>query len=291
MKNKLLVIFFLLVFVVQCSKDDEADSFVIRDYNEQVQVDQELLENFMQTHTYNYEDFNNQLNVDIKIDTIMQYNSSKLSLFDLANIQTIDVQNSEGESISHNLYYIIAREGSNQNISIVDSVYVAYEGKLIDGFTFDKSKFPIWLDMANTIEGFREGVSKLKTGFYDENQDGTISYKSFGVGLFFLPSGIGYYENSTSTLPEYSPLIFSVKLMSHTGTDHDNDGIKSILEDIDGDGKPFGDDTDGDNLWNMYDSDDDGDGILTIDEIDKDNDLIIDDTDNDGVPDYLDPKN
>ena len=286
MKNKLLVIFSLFVFVVQCKKDDDDDSFVIRDYNEQVQVDQELLENFMQTHTYNYEDFNNQLNFDIK-----EYNSSKLSLLDLAKIQTIDVQNSEGESISHNLYYIIAREGSNQNISIVDSVYVAYEGKLIDGFTFDKSKFPIWLDMANTIEGFREGVSKLKTGFYDENQDGTINYKSFGVGIFFMPSGIGYYENSTSTLPEYSPLIFSVKLMSHTDTDHDNDGIKSILEDIDGDGKPFGDDTDGDRLWNMYDSDDDGDGILTIDEIDKNDDLIIDDTDDDGVPDYLDPNN
>ena len=46
----------------------------------------------MQTHTYNYEDFNNQLNVDIRIDTIMEYNSSRLSLFDLAKIQTIDVQ-------------------------------------------------------------------------------------------------------------------------------------------------------------------------------------------------------
>jgi len=95
MKKKLLVIFSLFVFVVQCKKDDDDDSFVIRDYNEQLQVDQELLENFMQTHTYNYEDFNNQLNIDIKIDTIMEYNSSKQSLFDLANIQTIDVQNSE----------------------------------------------------------------------------------------------------------------------------------------------------------------------------------------------------
>ena len=48
MKKKLLVIFSLFVFVVQCKKDDDDDSFVIRDYNEQVQVDQELLENFMQ---------------------------------------------------------------------------------------------------------------------------------------------------------------------------------------------------------------------------------------------------
>ena len=82
MKNKLLVIFFLFVFVVQCSKDDEADSLVIRDYNEQVQVDQELLENFMQTHTYKNEDFNNQLNFDIKIDylEIRKKNNLKSSL-------------------------------------------------------------------------------------------------------------------------------------------------------------------------------------------------------------------
>ncbi len=39
------------------------------------------------------------------------------------------------------------------------------------------------------------------------------------------------------------------------------------------------------------DTDDDGDGILTINELDKNNDAIIDDTDNDGVPDYLDPNN
>ena len=40
----------------------------------------------------------------------------------------------------------------------------------------------------------------------------------------------------------------------------ERDGILSIFEDIDGDNNPFGDDTDGDNLWNMYDVDDDGDG-------------------------------
>ena len=106
-----------------------------------------------------------------------------------------------------------------------------------------------------------------------------------------MPSGIAYFENTSSGIPEYSPLIFSVKLMTYTPTDHDNDGILSIFEDIDGDGKPFRDDSDGDNLWNMYDVDDDGDGVLTVNEIDKNNDNVIDDSDNDGVPDYLDPNN
>ncbi|MDA8704375.1 hypothetical protein N9M00_03510, partial [Flavobacteriaceae bacterium] len=271
--------------------EDTSPTYTIRDYSEQVIVDQDLLESYLKTHTYNYEDFNNESDVNIKLDTITNNNSSRLTLFEQAMIKTVDVTNSEGQVTSHNLYYIIAREGANENPSVADSVYVSYDGTLIDGNTFDNRKFPIWIDLANSLQGFREGVSELRTGKFTENSNGTIDYSSFGVGLFFIPSGIGYFENISSGIPEYSPLIFTVKLMTHTDTDHDNDGILSIFEDIDGDNKPFGDDTDGDNLWNMYDVDDDGDGILTVNEIDKNNDSIIDDTNNDGIPDYLDPDN
>ena len=291
MKKKLFFLVPVFLLFLQCKKEDTTEPYTIRDYSEQVIVDQDLLETYLKTHTYNYEDFNNESDVNIKLDTILDNNSSRVSLFEQASIKTIDVTNAEGQITSHNLYYIIAREGSNESPSVADSVYVAYNGILTDGSTFDNSKFPIWIDLANTIEGFREGVSELRTGKFTENSNGTIAYTSFGVGLFFIPSGIGYFENISSGIPEYSPLIFTVKLMTHTDTDHDNDGILSIFEDIDGDNKPFGDDSDGDNLWNMYDVDDDGDGILTVNEIDKNNDSIIDDTNNDGIPDYLDPDN
>ena len=291
MKKKLFFLVPVFLLFLQCKKEDTTEPYTIRDYSEQVIVDQDLLETYLKTHTYNYEDFNNESDVNIKLDTILDNNSSRVSLFEQASIKTIDVTNAEGQITSHNLYYIIAREGSNESPSVADSVYVAYNGILTDGSTFDNSKFPIWIDLANTIEGFREGVSELRTGKFTENSNGTIAYTSFGVGLFFIPSGIGYFENINSGIPEYSPLIFTVKLMTHTDTDHDNDGILSIFEDIDGDNKPFGDDSDGDNLWNMYDVDDDGDGILTVNEIDKNNDSIIDDTNNDGIPDYLDPDN
>ena len=291
MKKKLFFLLPVFLLFLQCKKEDTTEPIPIRDYSEQVIVDQDLLETYLKTHTYNYEDFNNESDVNIKLDTISDNNSSRVSLFEQASIKTIDVTNAEGQITSHNLYYIIAREGSNESPSVADSVYVAYDGILTDGSTFDNRKFPIWIDLANTIEGFREGVSELRTGKFTENSNGTIAYTSFGVGLFFIPSGIGYFENISSGIPEYSPLIFTVKLMTHTDTDHDNDGILSIFEDIDGDNKPFGDDSDGDNLWNMYDVDDDGDGILTVNEIDKNNDSIIDDTNNDGIPDYLDPDN
>ena len=291
MKKKLFFLVPVFLLFLQCKKEDTTEPYSIRDYSEQVVVDQDLLESYLKTHTYNYEDFNNESDVNIKLDTISDNNSSRVSLFEQASIKTIDVTNAEGQITSHNLYYIIAREGSNESPSVADSVYVAYDGILTDGSTFDNRKFPIWIDLANSLQGFREGVSELKTGNYIENSNGTISYNSFGVGLFFIPSGIGYFENISSGIPEYSPLIFKVKLMTHTDTDHDNDGILSIFEDIDGDNKPFGDDTDGDRLWNMYDVDDDGDGILTVNELDKNNDSIIDDANNDGIPDYLDPDN
>ena len=291
MKKKLFFLLPVFLLFLQCKKEDTTEPIPIRDYSEQVIVDQDLLETYLKTHTYNYEDFNNESDVNIKLDTILDNNSSRVSLFEQASIKTIDVTNAEGQITSHNLYYIIAREGSNESPSVADSVYVAYDGILTDGSTFDNRKFPIWIDLANSLEGFREGVSELRTGKFTENSNGTIAYTSFGVGLFFIPSGIGYFENISSGIPEYSPLIFTVKLMTHTDTDHDNDGILSIFEDIDGDNKPFGDDSDGDNLWNMYDVDDDGDGILTVNEIDKNNDSIIDDTNNDGIPDYLDPDN
>ena len=290
--NIYLLLFFTLL--LSCNKDDD-DTIEIRDYSEQVITDEETIEAYLKSHYYNYEDFNslNSFEVDIKvrIDTISDQTANKTPLFDQVNVKTINVPDSDGIETPHKLYYIIAREGIVTNPSIVDSVYITYKGMLTDNYVFDERKYPAWLDLANSLQGFREGVSELKSGEFKQNSNGTIQYSSYGVGLFFLPSGIGYFENTTANIPEYSPLIFSVSLMTSNPTDHDNDGILSINEDIDGDGDPFYDDTDGDNLWNMYDSDDDGDGTLTINELDKNNDQIIDDTDNDGIPDYLDPDN
>ncbi|GAA4975306.1 hypothetical protein [Algibacter aquimarinus] len=77
-----------------------------------------------------------------------------------------------------------------------------------------------------------------------------------------------------------------------TLVEDDNDGILAALEDINGNGNLEDDDTDGDGLPNYIDADDDGDNILTINENpDPDEDDIItdaQDTDGDGTPDYLD---
>lgn len=51
--------------------------------------------------------------------------------------------------------------------------------------------------------------------------------------------------------------------LDYYDTDDDGDNIKTINEDIDGDGDPTNDDTDNDSIPNYLDTDDDGDGVDT----------------------------
>lgn len=75
-------------------------------------------------------------------------------------------------------------------------------------------------------------------------------------------------------------------------TEDDNDGIPAKLEDRNGNGNLEDDDTDGDGIPNYLDADDDGDNVLTINEKpdpNGDGDLSDAlDTDSDGIPNYLD---
>lgn len=75
-------------------------------------------------------------------------------------------------------------------------------------------------------------------------------------------------------------------------TEDDNDGIPAELEDINGNGNLEDDDTDNDGIPNYIDADDDGDNILTKDEApdpNEDGDISdAQDTDGNGTPDYLD---
>ncbi|SDB32600.1 hypothetical protein SAMN03097699_0719 [Flavobacteriaceae bacterium MAR_2010_188] len=77
-----------------------------------------------------------------------------------------------------------------------------------------------------------------------------------------------------------------------TLVEDDNDGIPAELEDINGNGNLEDDDTDGDGLPNYIDFDDDGDNVPTTAEkvnyTENDGLSLAQDTDGDGIPDYLD---
>ena len=71
--------------------------------------------------------------------------------------------------------------------------------------------------------------------------------------------------------------------------DADDDGVFDYVEDLDGDGNYDNDDSDGDGVPNWLDTDDDGDGVDTADEVyDGLTDPEDQDSDGDLIPDYLD---
>ena len=290
MLKKTLLKFYLFILPFSACQKNEG-SVPPRDVQVQTIEDNEALVTYLQTHFYNYQDFENDPDnhkIEISLDSITENNSDKIALWDQVETKFVDTEDSDQNIVEHKLYYLIVKKGLGTMPSSVDSTFVSYKGSLLNGDVFDDRDYPIWFDLVNVVRGFRESLPEFNEGNFTINEDGTFDFDNYGKGLIFMPSALGYYSSANSNIPAYSPLIFSVNLHRVNHSDHDRDGVLSIKEDINGDGNPLNDDTDGDGLPNMNDFDDDGDGIPTFNELDKDKDGIPDDTDNNGTPDYLD---
>ena len=210
----------------------------------------------------------------------------------------VDVKEILVEDILYKLYYYIkvGEQGIGNKASKLDSVFVNYTGMLLDSTVFD-SRNSTWFDLTNILysggaSGFAYGVEELKMGEKIVNTDESFYFENTGNGIFFFPSGLGYKNRPQSVISENSPLIFFITLNTINESDHDQDLILSKNEDVDSNGNITNDDTDKDGIPNYLDIDDDGDGILTKDEdANGDGDPTNDDTDGDGIPDYLDTDN
>ncbi|HET8838763.1 MAG TPA: hypothetical protein VFM82_07210 [Flavobacteriaceae bacterium] len=126
------------------------------------------------------------------------------------------------------------------------------------------------------------------------NNTNKLIYRSYNGQI----SGATYFCNE---IPPSSPKVVdeyistsggSVVLTSTVTSQDDNDGVAAELEDLNGNGDYFDDDSDGDGIPNFIDPDDDNDNVPTSVEIAvQDDDAEPDsfpDTDNDGIPNYLD---
>ena len=286
--------------VFSCDKDDDTpEPIPPRDRGEQAIEDDQALIEYLSTHFYNYEEFENpseDFDYVVRFDTISGDNASKTPIIESEKLLTKTVNH---QGVDQQLYVLVEREGEGQKPSYADSTFVTYQGQLLNESVFDSNlKTPLWFSLTpyyarqangsvsavgGIIKGFQQGLIEFKaaTG-YEVKPDNTIEWTNdFGVGAIFIPSGLGYFNSPQGKIPAYSPIIFSVNLYRVNEADHDRDGVPSIMEDLDGDGSLINDDTDGDGLPNFSDPDDDGDGKATKDE--------LTDKNGDGIPDYLDP--
>lgn len=293
--NKFLLAYlFLAALLISCDKEDDNPEMVPpRDRGEQEVEDQEALREYLETHFYNYEEFENPtegFDYTVRIDTIDEANADKIPLIesDLLESKTFAF-----EGVDYEIYILKVREGVGDQPKFTDSTFVSYRGELLDQSRFDGSVTPVWFDLSQTILGFTQGIVEFKgaSGF-EVRSDNTVEWNNdYGVGAIFLPSGLGYFNNAQPAIPAYSPLVFLVNLYGVNEADHDRDGIPSWMEDLNEDQIIANDDTDGDGRPNYLDTDDDGDFIPTREEIiiEEDGSLTFPDGDNDGIPNYLDP--
>lgn len=271
-----------------CRPDDDASVAPPRDYQTQYNVEAANIENFLKTHRYTgglgQGSFTNAEFEEVPSE-------DPQSIWNSPNLRYRMVTQNE---VEYKLYYLMLNPGAGAHPCNVDSVLSAYQGLYIydnidsqtDDLTpvqFEMNNFPQdLLSLESTIRGWGEIMPQFGTAGSVTNVPGEPqSYEDFGAGIMFIPSGLGYYNVYTGTIPSYSTLIFKFKLYALERADQDGDGIPSWLEDVEPEpgvtdpqdpmaarymyyySDQVTDDTDGDGIPDYRDVDDDGDNILT----------------------------
>ncbi|WP_347374967.1 hypothetical protein [Aequorivita sp. Q41] len=293
-KYGVAILLAVLTVTVSCKKDDEDAPIVIppHDRGEEATIAQAEIEAFLETHFYNYEEFQaDPENFKLKFDTIAGDNASKTPLIEQVTFK--EVKDRVDTSVSYKLYYLKVREGEGDRPNFSDFTINTYDGRMMNLELFDSSVIPIRFDLNEIIAGLQTIIPEFKGAKGDPitNPDGSLTFKDYGIGAVFIPSGLGYFQYPPAgDLNAYDQLIFSFELFATELADHDGDGVPSYMEDINGNEYLLDDDTDGTGAANYLDNDDDGDGRLTKFEIEIVNgNVTFPDKNGNGVPDYLDP--
>ena len=262
------IVFCCLFGLFSCHKADDVTPVPIHDYTAQYATDIATIENFLKNHYIETPFSDTQ---DVKISPITPPNS-QTPLWDSPMLHFKEVIKN---NITYKIYYLQFREGVGEAPSKVDYVLASYDGYAINyesdvtvNTRFEYVPFPQnYFALDQTISGWPEIFSLFKEGTSDAaSGPNPIQYHDYGAGVMFLPSALAYYNVPQLNIPSYSVLMFSFKLFDVTRADQDGDGILSIDEDLNHDGDFTNDDTDGDGIPNYLDRDDDGDGYLTKEE-------------------------
>ncbi|PWA06048.1 FKBP-type peptidyl-prolyl cis-trans isomerase [Flavobacterium laiguense] len=300
--SKIKFYFILLIATVvsisSCNKDDNNDVVVTppKPFGEQYALDIVAIEDYLKTNyiseIVNNPGFPNDQDVTMKKITDTASQPSLWSYLNSPTLPRLTSRNVSLHGITYKVYTLVIREGVKGGSPVaggeypcnVDAVFAGNKGTLLDGTVFYSSNNgQVQYNLDGTshdggtgvIRGWSEGFPQFKTGWLSSKNDGVVVYNDFGVGVMFLPSGMGYYNDVKTGIPAYSPLVFSIKLYALKRFDHDADGIPSFQEDLDGDrymnsflkGVSNPDDTDKDEIPDFLDFDDDGDNYATRGEV------------------------
>ena len=209
-KYTILFICTLIFSVISCSPDeDDVVSVPENDRTEQQVIDNDSLVGYLNTHYYNSAEVNALANptiVDVVITELLEDEtlpSDATLLMTAAELKTTTYLD-----VEYNYYILEIKQGDGASSPrFCDKVRVKYEGSLMDGTNFDESSIPVNFDLVGLIPGWGRVMPHFNVGSFTTNSDGTVSFDGYGMGVMFLPSGLGYYATYQAKIPSYSNLI------------------------------------------------------------------------------------
>lgn len=271
---------YLLSIIALCiaCNDDDGDTvpFVENDRTEQQLADNDSIIDYLSSHYYNSEFF--ETGTDHKYTDII---FTKLEEGEdvpedhTLLINAVETRTTEFLETQYEYYILNLNQGNGDAPKFTDLLRVRYEGSSVNTEdVFEVIVAPEEIPLQGT--GFGTSGSAIRAWqlvFPEFNgsdnfgfNNGAVEYNNFGLGVMFLPSGLGYFSGAR-TGSSYDNLIFKFELLQVQTVDHDNDGIPSYVEDLNGNLLVEDDDTNDSGFANFIDIDDDGDEVLTINEL------------------------
>lgn len=267
-----VVLLTLVIAISSCRNDDDSGVISIpeEDRTEQQAKDRDTLIDYLQTHYYNSAVFEGNMNPSIDDLIISELPEGETLpddhtfLIDAVETKTTILLEVDYE------YYILRlnQGGGDQSPNFPDEIRLNYSGNLLSGLVFDSTANSTVLDLSSLVPGWSRVIPEFNVAEdFVFNNDGTVSFFNAGVGAMFIPSGLGFFSGGGASIPVYSNLVFKFEIYQTEVNDHDFDGIPTYREDLDEDLDLSNDDTDDNGLANFISIDDDGDGVITNDEL------------------------
>jgi hypothetical protein len=111
---------------------------------------------------------------------------------------TLNAYASGVKTTASGLQYKVLTPGTGAHPTDTDVALINYEGKLLDGTTFDKSQQPTPMPVKGVVPGFSEGLKLMNKG---------AKYR------FWIPAKLAYGDKGAGPIPSNAPLVFDVELI------------------------------------------------------------------------------
>lgn len=315
----LLAVFFILNFV-SCNNDDDSSSTDPATTEERIAqsaIDDEVIKEFLSSHSYNSEFFETPSTSDtLKTDQDIVFtkiadgeddSNSLLNLLDNGNtddelknvLKSFTVVTLENEEeITREMYVLFVRQGSvnGKSITEVDRALSTHKQKIILSNTNDSGistelfetsrdsvSIPTWINNSGRLIGEALVFSQFRTASpMVENDLCTIAGINDLNGTAVVNGDFGI---GVAFVPS-GLALFDAEIFVNDGIDDDGDGESDDIEEEDS--EAFRNLVYTFSAYNSIDTDLDGDGIPSSQEGGLDGNFFTNDTDDDGLPNFID---